>query len=126
MPSPQTSKPAPLHTDSMAYAARVNDGKIPAGWSEAVSEGVAQANVIAALAHEKIRGVDPPFVACSFAHREKLVAEIEAILKVGAPIEEARTPFIDAALILIAEVRAHLDRAGQLQLTGETVEQGDN
>ncbi len=116
-----TSKPAPLHTDSMAYAARVNDGKIPEGWSEAVSEGVAQANVIAALAWEKVRDPrDPPFVACSFSHREKLVATVESILKVGPP-NEAATPFTDAAVALVAEINKYLNR---LRLTGET--EGDN
>ena len=122
----KAAKPAPTHTDSMAYIARINDGKVPKGWSEAVSEGVAQANVIAALAHAAIKDpADPQFPACSFAHREKLIAEVEAILKVGAPQEESATPFTRAAVALISDIRAAHDRAGQLQLADETP-QGDS
>ena len=64
-------------------------------------------------------------VACSFAHREKLIAEVEAILKVGAPQEESATPFTRAAVALISDIRAAHDRAGQLQLADETP-QGDS
>lgn len=120
------TRPAPLHTDSLSYAARVNDGKIPDGWSEAVSEGVAQVAIIAALAWNAIKpAADPPFPACSFAHRERLVAEVEGILKAGPPISEAATPFTTAACALIDDIRAHLNRAEPLQLVGKT-EQGDN
>ena len=126
MADQKAAKPAPLHTDSLSYAQRINDGKIPAGWSEAVDEKVAQANVIAAIAWSAVKdAADPQFPACSFAHREKLIAEVEAILKSGAPQPDAASPFTDAACALIAEIRAAHNRADQLRLTDETLE-GDN
>lgn len=108
----------PFHTDMASHAARVHDGHVPLSWSvpSTPSEFYAKAAVIAAVAWEAVRGTDPPFPACAIAHRERLIAEVEALLKVGPPNDSVLTPFLEAAIAVIASI----NQAEQLQLPGET------
>lgn len=113
-------KPIPFHTDQASLAARQHDGHIPASWSapDVPNEGYAKTAVIAAIAWQASKpATDPPFPACALAHREKLIAEVEALLKYGAPPDQTvLTPFLEAAIAVIASI----DKADQLQLPGET------
>ena len=47
---------------------------------------------------------DPSFPVCAAAHREKLIAEVEALLKVGPPPQEGETRFTDAAMAIIRDI----------------------
>lgn len=112
-------KPIPFHTDMASYAARVHDGAIPLSWSMPATPGefYAKAAVIAAVAWEAVRGIDPPFPACAIAHRERLIAEVETLLKVGNPSDQSvLTPFLEAAIAVIASIK----ESERLQLSGET------
>lgn len=81
------------------------------------SEGFAKAAVITAIAWEQVRGFDPPFPACAIAHRERLIAEVESLLKAGPPSDQTvLTPFLEAAIAVIASI----NQADQLRLDGET------
>lgn len=119
------TKPAPaqpLHTDVIAHSARINDGKIVTDVLAVTSPGeeFAQVAVIAAAAWERVRPTtDPPFAACSPPHRERLIAEVEGILKSGAPLKEAATPFTDAVVEIVAAIKQALDTQRPL-IEGET------
>jgi hypothetical protein len=116
-------RPIPFHTDQASVIARQHDGRVPPDWNAPAvpSEGFAKAAVIAAIAWEQVRATDPPFPACAIAHREKLIAEVEALLKSGPPNQDVLTPFLEAAIAVIASI----NQAEQLQLPGET-DTGDN
>ena len=113
-------RPTPFHTDQASIIGRQHDGAIPASWSAPAvpSEGFAKAAVIAAIAWQTVKpAADPPFPACAIAHRESLIAEVEALLKSGPPADQSvLTPFIEAALAVIDSI----DQTEQLRLNGET------
>jgi len=83
-------RPIPFHTDQASLAAREHDGRIPLSWSVPTtpSEFYAKAAVIAAVSWEAVRNTDPPFPACAISHRERLIAEVEALLKSGPPSDQ--------------------------------------
>jgi hypothetical protein len=118
-------KPIPFHTDMASHAARQHDGQIPLSWTVPAtpSEFYAKAAVIAAVAWQASKPVDdPPFPACTITHRERLIAEVEALLKCGAPSDQSvLTPFLEAALAVIDSI----NQSEQLTLLGAT-EPGDN
>lgn len=113
-------RPIPFHTDQVSVIGRQHDGAVPASWSAPAvpSEGFAKAAVISAIAWEVSKPVgDPPFPACAIAHRERLIAEVEALLKSGPPSDQTvLTPFLEAAIAVIASI----NQADQLRLDGET------
>lgn len=112
-------KSVPFHTDMASLAAREHDGHIPLSWTLPTmpSEFYAKAAVIAAVAWEVVRNTDPPFPACTISHRERLIAEVEALLKCGAPSDQSvLTPFLEAALAVIESI----NKSEQLRLDGET------
>lgn len=113
-------RPIPFHTDQASLAAREHDGRIPNNWNmpDTPGEGYAKTAVIAAIAWEASKPAgDPPFPACAIAHRERLIAEVEALLKSGAPSDQSvLTPFLQAAIAVIASI----DQSEQLRLSGET------
>jgi hypothetical protein len=114
----------PFHTDQASLAARQHDGQIPRSWNipDTPGEGYAKTAVIAAVAWEASKPVgDPPFPACTIAHRESLIAEVEALLKSGPPNQSVLTPFLEAALAVIDSI----NQAERLQLPGDT-DTGDN
>ena len=102
----------------MSYAARIHDGRLPAGWDKVEGKDNYKAAMVAIVAWEQVRGADPSFPACAIAHRERLIAEVEAMLKSGPPAEDAATPFTRACQAVMAE----MNRAEPLKLVGQTEE----
>lgn len=113
-------KPIPFHTDQVSVIGRQHDGAVPISWNmpDTPGEGYAKTAVITAIAWEASKPFgDPPFPACTIAHRERLIAEVEALLKCGSPSNQSvLTPFIEAALAVIDSI----NQSEQLKLTGET------